>query len=232
VKPGSAVPVVADGGAGLGRDPEAEYFQGVEEYFVSLRGAPLSISNADWTLIRKWRAAGLPLRVVLRGIRDALDGHAHSWGRKRKVGSLAYCAAEVDAARARWHHALALGSEGTSAKGVLLEFADALLSAPLGGRGRPAAERIAAELAVWARQDEDTAALEPRLAGAEAALVAAIREDVGASAISALEAEIDDDLRAYRDRMPAKVLAQVRAGSLTRRILETVALPRLSLFHL
>ena len=76
---------------------EAAYYQSIEEFFVSRRGDPLFLSNADWLLIRKWRRAGLPLRIVMRGITDALDGHAHSWGRKRKVGSLAYCAAEVDA---------------------------------------------------------------------------------------------------------------------------------------
>src|SRR5207247_3106029 len=82
-------------------DPEAAYYQTVEEVFVSRRGDPLFLSNADWLLIRKWRGAGIPLRIVLRGIADALDSHAHSWGRDRKVGSLAYCAAAVDAASGR-----------------------------------------------------------------------------------------------------------------------------------
>ena len=86
-------------------DPEAEYYQTVEEFFVSHRGDPLFLSNADWNLVRQWRRAGLPLRVVLRGIKDALDAHAHGWSRGRKVGSLAYCAGEVDAARERWERA-------------------------------------------------------------------------------------------------------------------------------
>jgi hypothetical protein len=90
---------------------EAAYYQTIEEFFVSRRGDPLFLSNADWLLIRKWRRSGLPLRIALRGIADALDGHAHSWGRKRKVGSLAYCAAEVDAARERWQRALSFDDE-------------------------------------------------------------------------------------------------------------------------
>ena len=56
-------------------DPEAAYYQSVEEFFVSRRGDPLFLSNSDWLLVRKWRVAGLPLRVVLRGIADALDAH-------------------------------------------------------------------------------------------------------------------------------------------------------------
>ena len=55
-----------------GLDPEAAYYQAVEEYFVSRRGEPLILSNADWHQVRKWRTAGLPLRVVLRGIRGEL----------------------------------------------------------------------------------------------------------------------------------------------------------------
>src|SRR5207247_1125333 len=122
-------------------DPEAAYYQAIEEYFVSRRGDPLFLSSADWHLIRKWRQAGIPLRVVLRGIRDALDGHAHSWGRERKVGSLAYCEQEVEVARERWGRSLALGQEpGLDAAGALRGFARHLERAQgLGPRGREAA---------------------------------------------------------------------------------------------
>src|SRR5512135_2256047 len=107
-----------------GPDPDAAYYQAVEEYFVSRRGDPLFLSNADWNLVRRWRRAGLPLRVVLRGIRDALDAHALGWNRDRKVGSLAYCAREVDAARERWQRALALGrEEGLDVAAALRAFA-------------------------------------------------------------------------------------------------------------
>ena len=213
-------------------DSEPAYFQGIEEFFVARRGDPLFLSNADWTLIRKWRAAGVPLRIVLRGIRDALDGHAHSWGRKRKVGSLAYCAAEVEMARERWHRALALGSEGTSAGEVLRGFAETLDAAPLGPRGRACVQEAVPLLRAWSAQGEDVRSLEPQLQALEAQLVEALRADLGTAACAALSAEIEADLLPYRARMPEKVLAQVRASSLARRVLESWALPRLSLFHL
>jgi hypothetical protein len=127
-------------------DTEPAYYQAIEEFFVSRRGDPLFLSNADWLLIRKWRRAGLPLRIVMRGIGDALDGHAHSWGRKRKVGSLAYCAAEVDAARERWQRALSFEDETeTSVPLALKGFASALETATdLGARGAAAARSAAA----------------------------------------------------------------------------------------
>lgn len=191
------------------------------------------LSNADWHLIRKWRMAGLPLRVVLRGITDALDSHAHSWSRDRKVGSLAYCAAEVDVAGERWRRALALGEEeGVSAESALRGFADSLEAArDLGPRSAPLARQLAAEMR--ARSSDDRVRdLEPWLGEREAALREALEADMGRPAVEAIAEAVDRDLEPYRGRMPARVLDQVRAESLTRRVLEAHGLPRLSLFHL
>jgi hypothetical protein len=204
----------------------------VEEFFVSRRGDPLMLSNADWLLIRKWRVAGLPLRVVLRGITDAFDSHAHSWSRDRKVGSLAYCAAEVDAAAERWRRALDVGEEeGVSAASALSGFAEALEAArDLGPRSAPLARRLAAELR--ARSAEGRVRdLEPWLVGREGLMRVALEEDMGRTAVAAIAEGVDRDLAPYRGRMPARVLDQVRTESLTRRLLEAHGLPRLSLFH-
>jgi hypothetical protein len=205
----------------------------VEEFFVSRRGDPLMLSNADWHLIRRWRTAGLPLRVVLRGITDALDSHAHSWSRDRKLGSLAYCAAEVDAAAERWRRALALGEEeGVSAESALRGFADALDGArDLGPRSAPVAREIAAAIRARAH-DGALRDVEPWLVEREASLRTALEDEMGRAALDAIAEAVDRDLAPYRDRMPDRVLAQVRMESLTRRVLEAHGLPRLSLFGL
>jgi hypothetical protein len=214
-------------------DPEAAYYQAVEEYFVSRRGDPLFLSNADWHLVRKWRAAGLPLRVVLRGIRDALDAHAHGWSRDRPVRSLAYCTHEVEAARERWERALALGREdGLDGRKALLGFADDLERAEdLGPRGAEATSRIAGELRERAEGGK-LAELSAWLGERECELLEALRKDDGAERVTSMEAEVDRSLEPYRKRMPAKVLDQLRRESLARRLLEEHGLPRLSLFHL
>lgn len=214
-------------------DPEAAYYQTVEEFFVSRRGDPLMLSNADWNLIRKWRLAGLPLRVVLRGITDAFDSHAHSWSRDRKVGSLAYCAAEVDAAAERWRRALDLGEEeGVSAASALSGFADALEAArDLGPRAASLARALAVEMRARA-EGGSLRDLAPWLVEREASLRSALEEDMGRAAVEAIAGGVERDLAPYRGRMPARVLDQVRAESLTRRLLEAHGLPRLSLFHL
>jgi hypothetical protein len=180
----------------------------------------------------------LPLRIVMRGITDALDGHAHSWGRKRKVGSLAYCAAEVDAARERWQRALSFGDEAeTSVATAMTGFASALEAATgLGPRGAAAARSAAAELCglaapPWSgppRLEE----LTRRLGGTEKALLEALRADASAETLAALDAEIERDLGPYRGRMPERVLDQIRDEAWTRRLLGRHGIPRLSLFHL
>jgi hypothetical protein len=217
---------------------EAAYYQTIEEFFVSRRGDPLFLSNADWLLIRKWRRSGLPLRIAMRGITDALDGHAHSWGRKRKVGSLAYCAAEVDAARERWQRALSFDDEAeTSVSAALGAFADALEAATgLGGLGGAAARAAGAELRAWTvpgpsgppRLEE----LTRRLGATEKALLEALRADAAPATLAATLAEIEADLAPYRGRMPERVLDQIRDEAWARRLLARHGIPRLSLFHL
>jgi hypothetical protein len=215
-----------------GRDPEADYYQSIEEYFVSRRGDPLFLSNADWVLIRSWREAGLPLRVVLRGVADAMDSHAHSWSRNRKVGSLRYCGVEVEAAAERWRRALAGGQEETAVDAVLLGMAASLRAADLGPHARAKAEVLSGELEARAALAVPGEELERWLRGNEVELVAAIDMDRGADDRRALEAEVEADLAAYRERLPARVLAQVRAESLVRRLLDAYRLPRFSLWSL
>lgn len=223
----------ATAGIAAAADPEAAYYQTIEEFFVSRRGDPLFLSNADWLLIRGWRKAGTPLRVVLRGIADALDGHAYSWGRRRKVGSLAYCAAEVDAARDRWQRALALGEDTAGAPhATLTAFADALDHAPLDGDARAHATRVSAEIREWASDPPPLRDLEKMLAAREKALLARLRDVTTGDVLAESDAAADAELAPYTSRMPAKVLEQIRRDSITRRVLALYGIPRLSLFGL
>jgi len=220
--------------AGEGGAPAGSYYQAVEEFFVSRRGDPLFLASADWILVHRWHSQGLPLRVVLRGIADALDSHAHSWSRGRKVGSLRYCAAEVDAACQRWRRALGFG-EGVGVAAALRGFADAVEAA----RGlEPAAAAVAGEVAAALRaqaaQPEPQAwdaegELEPWLRAQEARLVEALAGQAGPELLGRVEAEVEALMAPYRGRMPAPVLRRVGEDGRARRLLEAHGLPRLSL---
>jgi hypothetical protein len=165
---------------------------------------------------------------VLRGITDALDGHAHSWGRARKVGSLAYCAAEVDVARERWERALAGGGEPEpEPSSRLQELGDAFAASAL-----PEVAAFAAELRDPARERMPRRELEPWLMAREAALVALLCARAGAEWTASIESAVDADLAAYRGRMPERVLRQVRAEAIARRVTGAHGLPRLTLFAL
>jgi hypothetical protein len=212
---------------------EAAYYQSVEEFFVGRRGDPLMLSNADWLLIREWRRAGIPLRVVLRGIADALDAHAHSFSRARKVGSLRYCAAEVEAARQRWERALATGADDSvDVAGVLESLARALEGArPLGPAGADMATRLAAEMRERAVGSPAAASTEAWLSSQEAGLLVLLQREAGPEAVARVEQDVDAGLSAYRARMPERVLRQIRGDAVARRLLEAHGLQRLSLFH-
>jgi hypothetical protein len=190
------------------------------------------LSNADWTLIHKWRMAGVPLRIVLRGIADALDSHAHSWGRSRKVGSLSYCAAEVDAARERWERALSVGEAPGGDPSTLLDrLADALeRCAPLRDHAQAAA--LVAALRDPSRAAEPRRSLEAWLMAREAEVVGWLCDARGPEWREAIEREVDADLAGYRGRMPERVLQQVRTESIARRATASHGLPRFSLFDL
>jgi hypothetical protein len=217
-----------------GEDPEAAYFQSIEEFFVSRRGDPLMLSNADWVLIRSWRQAGIPLRVVLRGIADALDSHTHSWSRGQKVGSLRYCAAEVEAARERREQALASGTEGEGGiPGALRGFAAALRGATgLGPRAAACAQALAPTLEARADDPGPAREVEAWLQSSEQGLLECLAQDAGDRVEQDLAASVEADLAPYRSRLPPRVLEQVREDGRARRLLESKGLPRLSLFHL
>jgi hypothetical protein len=211
-------------------DPEATYYQTVEEFFVSRRGDPLFLSHADWHRVSKWRRAGIPLRIVLRGIGDALDSHDQSWSRRRKVGSLAYCAAEVEAAWERWQRAVAFtADEGVGTSAFLRSLCDSLDA--LAGRGQ-SVSALAAETSeeIRNRAGADPLQLEGWLRSKEAEVVAALESAMGRKAVAAIEAAVRADLAPYRKRMPDKVAARIEAESLARRVLEAHGLPRFGLF--
>lgn len=221
-------------GAAGTNEEEATYYQTIEEAFVEGRGDPLFLSNADWLLVRRWRRSGIPLRIVLRGIADALDAHAHSWGRHRKVASLAYCRDEVESAFERWQRALAMGEDaGLDVPGILEGLARQLDTAVgLGERGLHEARRVVEGLRERAAGSGGGAAgLDAWLAEAESRLLAAIVADAAPGIVRATEAAVEDDLAPYAGRMPARVLEQIREDAVKRRLLEGHGLPRLSLFH-
>ena len=76
---------------------EHAYFQAIEERFISLRGAPLLLSPADWQLTRRWHESGIPLDLVLHTL-DQVFAQREEKGARGRVQGLRYCARAVEAA--------------------------------------------------------------------------------------------------------------------------------------
>jgi hypothetical protein len=95
------------------------YFTEIEEAFIRRRGRHLLVSPLDWSLMESWKAAGVPLHVVLRGIERAFDSY-EARPRHRSVKSLFYCQEEVEAQFAEWlqsRHGAATTEAGAAAEG-------------------------------------------------------------------------------------------------------------------
>jgi hypothetical protein len=230
-----------------------EYFSEIEERFTRRRGSVLLLSTLDWALIETWREAGVPLAAVLRGIDDAFDKYeartaraAGGKGRLRKVNGLAWCAQAVMEAAEQMAEA-AVGStptqpaetresgfEGERVVRFLHGNAESLSAAPVPEGAAAVCEGTAQRLRDMAAEganlpldelDRTLTVLEERLV---AALTAAAPEDT----LVALRAQADAALAAFRGKMGAVQLRQVREQFMTRKLLAEYRLPRLSLFYM
>ena len=210
-------------------EPEVAYFREIERAFVERRGDPLFISNADWVFLASLWKKGIPKRVVLRGMTDAFDAHAHSFARKQKIRSLKFCETEITAAVDRYRRALQ--AEGPSRRGIagaIEKLEERVGSAPASPDIAAAVAEARRGLLEIARSvDQDKAFDADRaLAGIEDHLVDAASKALGAPALEDLEASSRDATAAYKSRMPAKVYQTLIGESVRRKILQRFGLPR------
>ncbi len=78
------------------RVPDEEaYATSVEEAFIAERGTPFLLSPKDWSLIRGWREAGIPVDTVIRAVRETFEKR-RARGQAGKISSIAYCANAVE----------------------------------------------------------------------------------------------------------------------------------------
>ncbi len=235
-----------------------DYFSDIEEYFWRKRGAHLLVSPLDWAILEAWQRAGIPLPAVLQGIDSAFESYARS---KRAAGgrplkSLAYCVDAVLQAAERWKesHAGANVAAPERAKPAaepfsreqlrrfLISAATKLRAAADTCRGRvPALAERAGESAdrvsellplVETAGTLDTEDLERRLTVLEDKLATTVREHAEDSAVLEARRELDRSLAPYRRKMKPEQISLLEQQFLRKRLFETYALPRLSLFYM
>jgi hypothetical protein len=215
------------------------YFTEVEEHFQKARGTGLFLmSPLDWALVEAWKNAGVPLEAVLRGIDLALEKWRAKRQRLQMVNSVAYCtqAVMVEAqvmagvaqpARAR-KQAAAPFSEA-ELESYLKSNAAAIRTQPGYADVAASVERLAAEVGTLYGDLED---LERRLTALEDKLIAIARSSQTDDELLRARRELDLQLRPYRGKMTAEQLTMLEKQYLERHLLESLGLPRLSLFYL
>lgn len=210
-------------------EPEVAYFRDIERAFVERRGDPLFISNADWVFLAKLWKKGVPRRVVLRGMTDAFDAHAHSFARKQKIRSLKFCETKITAAVDRYRRALQADGPGRRGLGGAIEALEARVAA------LPVPTAIADAVAVARRRLLEIAgkagtdkgfAPDKALAEVEDHLVEAASTALGAPALAEIERSSRDATAAYKSRMPVNVYETLIGESVRRKILQRFGLPR------
>jgi hypothetical protein len=73
-----------------GLDRRSGYYQTIAKVFIDLRGAPFFLSSKELDMVRQWEERGIPLRVVLEGIRESFERPGHR-GKRRKPYTLDSC---------------------------------------------------------------------------------------------------------------------------------------------
>jgi hypothetical protein len=229
----------------------------IEDAFIRRRGKHLHLCPLDWAMMDVWKARGIPLHVVLRGIEHWFDAF-ESRKPKRPVNTLLYCQEEVEAQYAEWlesrvgsHEEPETQTKDESKSPFPRAAVLAHLARSLEHVGRLYQERrqtndddlseaLARATTLLSEIKEDYASaahpdarkLEDSLTGIERLLDDAIRVAVTEGELESAHAEIDAQVKPYKRHMDKIAFAQTRENLLRKRLREHFGVPRLSLFFL
>ena len=228
-----------------------EYCRTIEEEFVRRRGASMLLSPRDWGLIGEWKAAGIPLRVVLQGIHNIFDAFERRAPKGRRINSLSYCRQEIASLHEvyRTLHAVeagrpaAAGQEGSGNAAVIRHLGRlyrsvraAMATASEAGRDPLVGclARVAAELKRL-RKDIKGGAFEPQgledqLRRFDDEVLEAARASLPSETLARIDAGPGIALSPALGRMTPEARDRTSRFHQERLIREVCALPRLTLF--
>lgn len=205
-------------------ESDVSYFRVIEGTFISLRGAPLLLSPADWRVAQGWRKAGIPLSVVCTTL-ESVFAQRQASGKKGKIQSLRFCANAIEEA---WQEVQELGASRAK-RAVSSMDVEARLGALAAAvpDGVPGAQALAQSIRSLRGSAEE---VERSLARLDAETLEALKNSLEAGPRADLEAKVEEALAGLRQRLPDAELNASRT-SLRRQILRRQSsLPMLSLF--
>ena len=184
----------------------AEYFTDIEGHFAMRRGTPFVLSAKDWALMQEWKAAGIPLPVVIEAI-DAVFDKQETKG--RKINGLRYVRHAV---KELWDERkeLQIGAAEAAPEEDPQPLLDAL------------AEAVPAQFAPRIREliaEKSVPRIEEKLIELEEELLSSLATE-----------ELREKARSLAAGADEKTRARTEEATLRRLVREQHGLPRLTLF--
>ena len=214
-------------------EEDRSYYAAVEAAFIRRRGTPFLLSPRDFSLLKEWRALGVPLEAIEAGIDEAFSRREER-SAVGKVNSLSYCRDAVLEAwerRAETERGRGEASAGEPDVAAGLARLEAELAACRERRPDLAEALDAARAALGrlARSGKSAEEAEASLARLDRRLARALHEALPEAERAALDRDVAALMSGALARMDP-VTAEKTTKALTRRsVRERLELPRLSL---
>lgn len=205
-----------------------DYFRTVERAFLDSRRGGLVLSPADWDLVCRWKERGIPLDVVLSGIRVTFSGKIRASSRMPLGACARAVEAAFDARRVQQVGAGAPGGTAPDAETGLKRLArrlrswspgEARLANPeMAGDLVAAARDAAAQLERLGKSADPSASAGETVQAIENDLVIRLQAALPDAAREEIETEVRKKLAPYRTRMPESTWRTTFDRAVRRRV--------------
>ncbi len=222
------------------------YFTEVEEYFVRRRGKNIIVSPLDWCLIELWKANGIPLHIVLRGIDRSFESTQKR--QKQTPKSLYYCLPAIIEIFEE-HNLSLLGTshatsqsdspdspspEGFCRKDVL-EYLEELENSIKEQRGevfdRSIKQLAALKSELKSAQTSNYEALDRSLGQIGEILAEVLRRKLSVKQTKDLEKEVNREMKIYRKRLSKDMYGRLKQNYLNGKVRDLFGLPEFTLLQ-
>jgi hypothetical protein len=215
-------------------EADKDFYAAAEAAFIRRRGTPFLLSPKDFALLKEWRALGIPLEAVERGIEEAFS-RREDRGALGRINSLSYCRdAVLSAWERRAETAVGRGSAGRVEEPDIAKTLDALevaLQAVI-ARRPDLTEPLEIALRAVARlkgSGKGAGETEMSLARLDKKLASSLADALPESERADLESHVGRLVEGARGRMDPSTAEKTARALRRRTVRERLGLPRLTL---
>jgi hypothetical protein len=211
--------------------PADDYFLEIESHFARVRETTFLFSAKDWALMKSWHEEGIPLSVVIEAI-DSCFSKRREAGRKRTISSLSYCRHAVQELWSDRKELYVGKGEQIPEREPSEELGHLAMELRHAATATPAFASLfeSAALEVEAATKRGSVPMiEQELLEIEQRLLDAMQAGLEESDRAAIDAQLDEQLRALRSDEPTA--KRTRAANLKRLLRNRFGIPRLTLFR-